>query len=217
VTDTNATPRKTITQRLNPIHWFSEKSRPREEGAATGAGAGAEPPPVSPGARYEYPPPVTPIPGNRAQAKRLEAEATRARQAGDLTQSTRAYKDAIAADPTFFEASYGLGLAAIEARDYAAALAELHRALALREDSAEARYAFAWTLQKRGYIEDAAHELGKLLEQHPDDVRAHLLLGNLFAEKLKQPKLAHEQYLQVLELDPHNPQAPNVRAWLQSN
>jgi Flp pilus assembly protein TadD len=217
VTDTNATPRKTITQRLNPMRWFSEKPKPREDGAASGAGAETEPPPVPPGARYEYPPPVTPIPGNRAQAKRLEAEATRARQTGDLTQSLRAYKDAIAADPTFFEASYGLGLAAIETRDYATALEELHRALALREDSAEARYAFAWTLQKRGYIEDAAHELGKLLEQHPDDVRAHLLLGNLYAEKLRQPKLAREQYLQALELDPRNPQAPNVRAWLLSN
>jgi tetratricopeptide (TPR) repeat protein len=196
---------------------FSAKPKPREEAVVAIPPPKPEPPPVPAGARYEYPPPVTLIPGNRAQAKRLEAEANRARQAGDLTQSIRAYKDAAAADPTFYDACYGLGLAAFEARDYATALEQLHRALTLQEDSAEARYAFAWTLQKRGYIVDAVHELGKLLGQHPEDVRGHLLLGHLYAEKLKETKLAREQYLQVLELDPKNAQAASVRAWLLSN
>jgi tetratricopeptide (TPR) repeat protein len=160
---------------------------------------------------------VTPLPGNRAQAIRLEAEATRARREGDLTQSIRAYKDAIEADATFYEARYGLGLAAIEVRDYPTALDALYRALGLREDSAEARYAFAWALQKRGYTEDAVHELGKLLGQHPDEVRAHLLLGNLYAAKLGQPKLARDQYTQALAMDPNNAQAAKIRAWLQQN
>lgn len=196
------------------MHWFSGKPRPSGE---VSTASEEEPPQVPPGARFEYPPPVTPIPGDRAQAKRLEAEAVRARQTGDLTQSIRAYKDARAADPTFYDASLGLGLAAIEARDYATALEALDRALALKEDSAEARYAFAWTLARRGYTEDAVHELGKLLSQHPDDVRGHLLLGNLYAGKLGQQKLAREQYTQALELDPNNSQAANVRAWLQRN
>jgi S1-C subfamily serine protease/TPR repeat protein len=175
----------------------------------------ADPPPVAPGTRYEYPFTVTSIPGDRTKAKQLLAEAVRARQAGDFTQSIRAYQDAIAADPTFYDASYGLGLAALNARDYATALEALHRALALQEDSAEARYAFAWTLQKRGYNEDAVHELGKLVTQHPNEARAHLLLGNLYAEKLGQPKLAREQFTLALELDPANAQAANIRAWLQ--
>ncbi len=214
VTETTPPPRKPVIQRLNPLHWFSGKPRPSGE---VSTASEEEPPQVPPGARFEYPPPVTPIPGDRAQAKRLEAEAVRARQTGDLTQSIRAYKDARAADPTFYDASLGLGLAAIEARDYATALEALDRALALKEDSAEARYAFAWTLARRGYTEDAVHELGKLLSQHPDDVRGHLLLGNLYAGKLGQQKLAREQYTQALELDPNNSQAANVRAWLQRN
>lgn len=172
---------------------------------------------MPPGARFEYSPPVTPIPGDRAQARRLEAEAARARRAGDLTQSIRAYEDATAADSTYYNASFGLGLAAIEARDYATALEALQRALALQEDSSEARYAFAWTLARRGYTEDAMHELVKLLAQHPDDVRGHLLLGNLHAGKSGQQKLAREQYTRALELDPTNSQASNVRAWLQRN
>jgi tetratricopeptide (TPR) repeat protein len=214
VAETTTPPQKTTTQRLNPRRWFEEKSKNFETASASGA---VEPPPVTAGTRYEYPPPVTPIPGDRAQAERLEAEAIRAQQSGDLTQSIRAYKDAIAADPTFYDTSYGLGLAEIEARDYAAALEALHRALALRDDSTQARYAFAWTLQRRGYTEDAVHELNELLGQRPADVRAHLLLGNLYAEKLGQPKLAREQYAQALALDPNNAQAANVRVWLQHN
>jgi tetratricopeptide (TPR) repeat protein len=213
VTETAPPPRKTITQRLNPINWFSGKPKTGGSNAALQA----EPPPVPAGTRFEYPPHVTPIPGDRAQAKRLEAEAIRARQAGDAIQSIRDYKDAAAADPTFYDASYGLGLAALNARDYPTALEALHRALALQEDSAEARYAFAWALQKRGYTEDAVHELGKLLARHPNETRAHLLLGSLYAEKLVEPKLAREQFTQTLELDPTNAQAESIRAWLKLN
>jgi Tfp pilus assembly protein PilF len=46
-------------------------------------------------------------------------------------------------------------------------------------------------------------------------VRAHLLLGNMYAEKLHQPKLAREQFTQALQLDPANAQAASIRAWLQ--
>jgi tetratricopeptide (TPR) repeat protein len=210
VTETAPPPRTPLTQRLNPLHWFSGKPKTNEY-----ASANVDPPPVPVGTRYEYPLFVTPIPGDRARAKRLQSKANRARQGRDLNQSILDYQEAITADPTFYEATLQLGLTAIENRDYEIALEALHRALTLQEDSAEARYAFAWTLQKRGYTEDAVHELDKLLGQHPEDVRAHLLLGNLYSEKLHQPKLAREQYTQALELDPANAQAANIRAWLQ--
>ncbi len=211
VTEAAPPPRKTFTQRVNPLRWLEGKPRPSEGASA------AELPAVPAGTRYAYLPPITPLPGDRAQAKRLLAEAIRARQPGDLTQTIRDYKEAIQADATFYDARYGLGLAAIEARDYDTALESLQRALALRDDSAEARYAFAWLLQKRGYTEDAVRELSKLLAQHPDEVRARLMLGSLYAEKLGQPKLAREQYMQALALDPNNAQATNLRAWLQQN
>jgi tetratricopeptide (TPR) repeat protein len=209
VPDTASPHRKTITQRLNPLNWFSSKSK--------NSGTAAEPPPLPAGSRFEYPPAVTPIPGDRARAKRLVAEAIQAKQAGDGTESIRIYKEAETADPTFYDASYGLGLAELNARDYPTALEALHRALELQEDSAEARYAFAWALQRRGYTEDAVHELSKLVEQHPNEARGHLLLGNLYAEKLHQPKLAREQFLLTLELDPNNAQAETIRDWLKKN
>jgi tetratricopeptide (TPR) repeat protein len=197
------------------MRWFEGK--PKTSDQASSASAAAEPVPLPPGSRYDYPPLVTPLPGDRPQAVRLEAEATRARREGDLTQSIRAYKDAIEADATYYEARYGLGLASIAVRDYPTALENLYRALQLREDSAEARYAFAWVLQRRGYTEEAVRELGKLVAQHPEEVRGHLLLGNLYAVKLGQHKLAREQYTQALALDPNNAQAANIRAWLQQN
>jgi tetratricopeptide (TPR) repeat protein len=201
---------------LNPLHWFSGKQRTAAESAA-GAQAQAEPPPVPAGSRYDYPPPVTPIPGDRAEARRLAADGARAHQAADFSGALRDYKEAVAADPTCYEASLGLGLTEIDLRDYPAALEALHRALGLQGDSVEAHYAFAWTLQKRGYVLDAVRELGKFVEQHPGDVRGRLLLGNLYAEKLGQIKLAREQYTDALALDPENPQAPSVRAWLQKH
>lgn len=211
VTETTRTPRKSISQRLNPLNWFSGKPK------AGGAANEDEPPPLPPGSRYEYPPTVTPIPGDRAQAKQLVAEAVHERQLGDTARSLGDYQAATTADPTFYEAYYGLGVVALNTRDYPRALEALHRALALQENSIEARYAFAWALQKRGYTEDALHELTKLVELHPSEARAHLLLGSLYAEKLHQPKLAREHFLQTLELDPGNAQADSIRAWLKLN
>jgi len=209
VSDNGSAPHTPLNQRLNPLHWFSGKTKTNEQDSAD------EPPLVPPGTRYEYPPFVTLIPGDRARSRNLLVEAIRARQARHFAESFRDFQDAIEADPTFFDASLQLGLNSIQDRDYPTALESLHRALTLQGDSTEARYAFAWTLQKRGYYEDAVRELDKLIGQHPDDVRAHLLLGNLYADKLRQTKLAREQYMQALTLDPTNAQAANIRAWLQ--
>ena len=71
--------------------------------------------------------------------------------------------------------------------------------------------------ERADYFQDAANELEKLLAQHPDETRAHLLLGNLYAQKLGQPDFARGHYKKVLEKDPHNDQAPALRAWLQNN
>jgi tetratricopeptide (TPR) repeat protein len=195
-------PRKTLGQKLNPLHWFSGKSKGENDL-------------VPEGTRYNYPPSVTLIPGNRLEAERLAQEGAEARRAAHLDEAVRDYRKAIAADPTYFGANLSLGLTAIDRKDYRTALDALDQALVLDENSADARYAFAWTLEQRGYYIDAAKELERLLVAHPQEVRAHLLLGNLYAEKLGEPKQAREQYLKVLALDPGNLQAPTLRAWIQ--
>src|ERR1039458_8783559 len=108
-------------------------------------------------------------------------------------------------------------MAAMKSEDYLLALDALHHALVLNPASANARYGFAWALKKKDYFQDAANELEKLLAQNPDETRAHLLLGNLYAQNLGQPDFAREHYKKVLEKDPRNDQAPALRAWLQNH
>src|SRR5208282_1136401 len=146
-----APPRKTFAQIINPLHWFSGESKAAE--TPGGAPPGPEPPLAPNGARYAYPLRVTLIPGQRAQAARWTEEGAQARQKGLLSEAWHDYQQAVEADPTYYEANEALGLAALDGRDYALALEGLNRALALQNDSANARYAFAWTLQKRGYYE----------------------------------------------------------------
>src|SRR6202041_689773 len=120
--------------------------------------------------------PVTPIPGDRKLAERLTSEGRQAEHQSNLAEALRDYQEAVKADPTCFEADLALGLASLDAKNYPAALDALGQALALRGNSADARYAFAWVLGKRGYYQDAANELDKLLAAHPREVRARLLL-----------------------------------------
>jgi tetratricopeptide (TPR) repeat protein len=205
-------PRKTFAQKINPLHWFAGDSNPNSSSPP-----GVDPPLVAKGAHYTYPLRVTLIPGNRAEAAHWTEEGTQARQRGNLSEAVRDYQQAVKADPTSYEANEALGLAALDSRDYPLALDALNRALTLRSESANARYAFAWTLQKRGYYEDAAKELDKMLIAHPEEARGHLLLGKLDAEKLNQPRLAREHYVRALNLDPQSPQAPAIRVWIEQN
>jgi len=52
---------------------------------------------------------------------------------------------------------------------------------------------------------------------NPNEVRAQLALGNLYAQQLREPAQARRHYLKVLELDPHNAQATDIRFWLSAN
>ena len=90
-------------------------------------------------------------------------------------------------------------------------------ALAIQPDSIDARYNFALALKAGGYVPDAVNELKKILVREPDEVRVHLALGNLYAQKLREPNEAREHYLKVLELDPGNPSAAEIRNWLSLN
>jgi len=57
----------------------------------------------------------------------------------------------------------------------------------------------------------------RILQSSPNETRAHLSLGNLFAQQLHQPQLAREHYLKVLQNDPRHPQSAEIRYWLSAN
>jgi tetratricopeptide (TPR) repeat protein len=204
--------KKSIIKKLNPLTWFSANSK-RTEVTETPV-----PPDTGGGDRYTYPLPVTPIPGDRKQAERFTAEGRQAERQSNRAEAMQDYHEAMQADPTYFEPALALGLLAIDVKDYATALDALGQALTVQAASADARYAFAWVLSKRGYHRDAANELNKLLANHPGEARARLLLGNIYSDNLAQPKLAREQYLRALDLtDSQSPQAATIRAWLDQH
>lgn len=185
----------------------SAEDAARETGAET---AGSFP-------RYQYRRPAAPAAGNRAEAETGLARGLEAESNGKQSQAVQAYRQAAQADPAYFEAQYHLALAHYTLRDYPAALAGWENALAIRPDSTETRYNFALTLKSAGYALDAAAELEKILATSPDDVRAHLILGNLCAEQLRDKPRARVHYQRILELDARHPQATAIRYWLVAN
>ena len=133
------------------------------------------------------------------------------------TDAMEWYRRATESDPTWFEAQYNYGVLAYRLREFNRSLAAYEMALAIQPDSVDARYNFALTLKAAGYELDAVDQLKKILASSPDETRAHLALANLYAQQLRDFSEARTHYLKVLELDPVNPQATDIRFWLSSN
>jgi tetratricopeptide (TPR) repeat protein len=167
--------------------------------------------------RYSYLLPARPGPGNREAANGAFQKALEAQRAHRLADALTAYREATNLDPAFFEAHYNLGLAATEAGELKQALAAYESALAIRPEALDGRYNFALVLKQAGHAVDAANELEKVLAAYPNETRAHLALGNLYAQQLHQPERARPHYLKVLETEPHHGQASAIRYWLTQN
>ena len=167
--------------------------------------------------RYAYLSPPTPKAGNRREAERAFWQAQQAQRANRSGEAAAAYRQAMQADPSFFEAHYNFGLLAYEARSYRQALTAWESALAIRPDSTDVRYNFALALKAANHPQDAANELEKVLAASPKEARAHLVLGNLCVESLNNKPRARTHYQKVLELDPRHPQAAAIRYWLVAN
>ena len=164
--------------------------------------------------------PVQPTPSKADYRKTAEQALVNGQQlqrAGKLAEALQSYKRATQLDASYFEAQYCLGLAAFESRSFKVAASAWESALALRPDSADARYNLALTFKAEARNQDAADELEKLLTLHPDEARGHLTLGNLYAGQLLDVARARTHYTRVLQLDPRNPQAQAIRYWLVAN
>ena len=191
-------------QRLNPFNLFrgdkapvpttplGPAAAPPEGEPATKAAAGTElaakpPPPTSnpPTARYAYKSPAKPVAGNRPEAERAFAQGVQAQQAQRLPEAMQAYRLAAQLDPSLFEAHYNLGLAATDAGNLPAALTAYENALAVQPQSLDARYNFALVLKQANYLADAVNELERVLASYPNEARAHLALGNLYAQQFQ--------------------------------
>jgi tetratricopeptide (TPR) repeat protein len=233
-TNSNAkTAKRSFFQRINPINLFSSDGKPaprRVESQSEAASSGPTPESIDPAEpvgvlgpatnaplRYRYRSPAKPEPGDRAEAERAFAQGVQAQQGLHHSEALQAYQRATQTDPAYFEAYYNLGLVAAQTGSIQLSLNAYENALAIRPESLDARYNFALGLKQANYPIDAANELERLLALYPNDARAHLALGNLYAQQLGQPAKARDHYLKLLENDPRNPQAPAVRYWLTAN
>jgi Flp pilus assembly protein TadD len=231
--------KSTILKKVNPLNWFKRGEKEKEAETKTEIVVKkpeapkstkaidlaslpepppetkpAPPPPEPVFARYPYR--TTPLPpaGNRAAAMTPFNTAIQAHQEGKLGKAMDSYREAIRLDPRFFEAHLNLGIAAAAANDLSLALAAFEDSVRLDPKSAEARYQFAMALRRANYPQDAVNELKALLDETPNEARAHLALGNLYAQVMNKPEAAASNYQKALELNPQMPQAAQVRAWL---
>lgn len=172
-------------------------------------------PPAFP--RYLYRSPHKPKPGDRRTATGAFTQAREFEQDSRWLDAMKAYQQAAETDPDWFEAQYNFGVLSYHLQDFQQALTAFEMALAIRPDSVDARYNFALALKAAGYVPDAVQELEKIVKANPHEVRAHLALGNLYAQQLHDVARARQHYLKVLALDPANPQATDIQFWLSSN
>jgi tetratricopeptide (TPR) repeat protein len=167
--------------------------------------------------RYSYLSPRKPKSGDRRSATGAFTKAREFEQDSQWLNAMQSYQQAAETDPGWFEAQYNFGVLAYRLQNFRPALAAYETALAIQPGSVDARYNFALALKAAGYAPDAVNELKKIIAANPGEARAHLALGNLYAQQLRDPARARPYYLKVLELDPLNPQATDIRFWLSAN
>lgn len=164
--------------------------------------------------RYTYRHPERPAEGNRIAAKGILAQAQEEHRRDRAAAAIRLYEEALQLDPALAEAHQELAVAAMQLGDLPRALAAGETALVLQPQALLARLNFGLALDRAGFPVDAAAEAEKVVAAKPDHVAAHLLLGNLYAQKLGRPEQARGHYLRVIELEPEHPQSVAIRRWL---
>jgi tetratricopeptide (TPR) repeat protein len=172
-------------------------------------------PPAFP--RYLYLSPRKPASGDRGTASGAFTRAREFEQDSRWLDAMQSYRQAAQLDPGWFEAQYNYGVVACRLRNYNQSLDAYEMALSIQPDAVGARYNFALALEAAGYMADAVNELEKIVAANPNEVRAHLALGNLYAQQLRDPVRARRHYLKVLAVNPANPQAADIQFWLSSN
>ena len=70
------------------------------------------------------------------------------------------------------------------------------------------------SLYSHGQKKEAITEFEKVIRMNPDHALAHAYLGRLYGETTGKLSEARAHYRRFLELEPNDPQAPAIRAWL---
>jgi tetratricopeptide (TPR) repeat protein len=166
---------------------------------------------------YRYLLPGAPLAGNRQVAAPLFDRANRALERSDYNEAVTQYERAISADPSFFEAYFNLGLAALSGGNAEKALPAYEYALAIDPQHRDSRYNLALGLIQKDHLRDAARELETLLKANPEDKSVIMRLGELYSGPLQRPVRTREVYQQLLKAAPTPDEVSTARSWLHSN
>jgi tetratricopeptide (TPR) repeat protein len=210
-------------ERINPISLFGRDAKPSAPSTSSStqtalASTIQEPktePPKFP--RYSYLSPAKPEPGDRTAAEQAFRQGIQKQQGRRFSEAVQFYRRATQLDPAFYDAQYNLGLAAAESGNIQLALSAYETSLAIEPESLDARYNFGLVLKQAGYALDAVTQFENILERYPNDARAHLALGNLYAQQLQDVSKARQHYQAVLAVAPQSPQAGAIRYWLSDH
>jgi len=167
--------------------------------------------------RYTYLSPARPATGNRSEGERLLAQGRREQDSRKFTEAVQSYRAAVASDPGNFDALFALGFTSYQVRSYKLSTWAWEHALAIHPDSVDARYNFALALRALDFVPDAANELEKVLRADGNLTKAHLTLGSIYAEQLKDAAKARVHFRRVLDLEPSHPRGGDIRQWLVNN
>ena len=207
-------PRKGLLSRLNPFPTRTRTGGDLEPGEGTATASAG---PNRPIPRYNYLSPAAPTPGSRAEGEKSFHKGLKSQKAGNRSQAIAEYQAAVHDDPAYYDAYYNLGLAALENSDPSLALWAYEVALSLKPEDDDARYNLALALRTGGYFLDAIEELKRNLAHHPNEVRYHLSIANLYAQQLREVTLARRHYEKVLDLNPNHSESTRIRFWLAAN
>jgi superkiller protein 3 len=111
--------------------------------------------------------------------------------------------------------AFNQGTVARARRRWPQAIAAYRRALELNPDLDQARLHLAMALHEAGKEADAVVELRKLVARQPGHARAHYRLGVLFSAQEQTWPEAIRHYRKFLELQPADPAADRVKAWIE--
>ena len=167
--------------------------------------------------RYRYVKPKRPEPGAVVDPEGLTKmfeKALHQHRINELDAAIDGYRKVLQVNPAYQQAYVNIALALQVQGEVKQALPVYEKALAINPFSKVTRHGFASALSRSEYYVDAAKEFHGLLDLYKNDLSAHLALGGLYSDHLKDPDKASVHFRKVLELSPQHPQATEIRQWL---
>lgn len=226
-TSTSVDSRKGFFSRLNPFRRtsdFNVPPRPPATSLYADPSPSLPPPPkvespIPSGtySRYNYRSLPRPQPGDRIKAVELVNKGVLAHRDRKTEVEEGFYRSALITDPTSYDSLFNLGSLASERGAWTTALDFYERALTIDPESIAARYQFGIALRQADFPVDSAREMERILQGHANEPKALLALGNLHAQRFKQPSIARHYYIRFLEVASDHPKASEVRFWLAAN